>query len=147
MEGFSIIGDHGNYIKLSFKNVWGFPNQTSWLGGYDLNVILQVKSYNFSGNGDYYTSTGEIYQFYKQLETCNESLSGIAEYESQESPIKFTIQYTDFGHVTISGICEDIYNNNKLKFKFESDQSFIQQTLIELKAIVDRYGDMKGIKK
>ncbi|MBS1587933.1 MAG: hypothetical protein JSS82_20560 [Bacteroidetes bacterium] len=55
--------------------------------------------------------------------------------------------YDQLGHVDVSGsFSETNEYANELIFVFKSDQTFIANTLRELSAIVDKYGDMKGVK-
>lgn len=147
MEEFSIIGENDNHIIIEFTKVFGFPEKTSHFGGYELQASLKIKSGNFNLKSSYYTSTGELFMFYEQLKKINEKVSGKANYSSYEANLKLDIEYDKLGHVNVSGsFIENTFYNNKLSFEFETDQTFITQTINDLKVIVDKYGGLKGVK-
>ena len=50
--------------------------------------------------------------------------------------LEFLEFFSEYGH--------DI---NELKFEFETDQTFITETLNELQSITSKYGGMKGVIK
>jgi hypothetical protein len=148
MEGFSIIGENGNYLKVSFQEVYGFPELTCHWGGYELRATIELKSGNFAVTSIFWTSTGELYGFYKKLEACNEELNGSIEFSNYESNLEFSAKYDDLGHVHIEGRFYELGDfDNELKFGFNSDQSYISKTVGELKQIALKYGDMRGIEK
>lgn len=133
---------------MTFAEVFCFPETTCHWGGYDLSSIIEIKSRSFNVKSVLYTSTGQIYQFFQQLKSCNEKLSGTAKFVSYEGNLDFTAGYDNLGHVNIKGrFSEQNQFDNELKFEFTSDQTFIHSTVDELNLITDKYGDMKGIKK
>ncbi len=148
MEEFSIIGDNGNYIKITFQEVYGFPESTSHWGGYELRAALGIKSGNFLVKSIFWTSTGELFEFYKKLEACNEELKGSVDFANYEANLEFNVKYDNMGHVNIEGRFYELTElDNELKFEFTSDQSYMSITVGELKQIALKYGDMKGVKK
>ena len=70
MESFILKGENG-YIKIELEQVFDFPNTTCHWGGYDAKTKIEIKSGNFKVNSSFYTSTGEIYLFYKSLKEKN----------------------------------------------------------------------------
>ncbi|OGX85111.1 hypothetical protein BEN48_14995 [Hymenobacter glacialis] len=93
-----------------------------------------------------WTSTGEIFALHQQLHQCNESIAGNAAYTSCEGNLALTVQYDAMGHITIRGkFSEGNEYCNALDFEFQSDQTFVQMTLLELDLIVKKYGNLKGI--
>ena len=145
-EGFTIQGESGNFIRINFREVYGFPETTSVWGGYDLRSALEIKSSGFQVNAQLFTSTGELFLFYQQLQQCNNLLTGSAVYSSYEHDLAFAAQYDNMGHVNISGrFVEHREGDNELKFEFLTDQSFIQGTLSQLNGLVKKYGNMQGI--
>ncbi|MFD3003030.1 hypothetical protein ACFS7Z_21880 [Pontibacter toksunensis] len=148
MEEFSIRGDNRNYIKISFQEVYGFPESTCHWGGYEFRATFEIKSGSFTVKSIFWTSTGEMYEFYKKLKACNSELKGNVNFVNYEDNLDFTAKYDDLGHVKVQGRFNELDEfNNELIFEFNSDQSFISSTLEELKPLVLKYGDMKGIKK
>lgn len=146
MEEFSIKGT-GDFIRISFTKVYGFPDETCHWGGYDLRATLELQAGCFRVQDDFYTSTGEIYEFYEQLKLCNEQLNGLVKFQNYEANFEFTLEYDILGHVNVKGSFYDQTQfGNELRFEFNTDQSYIASTLIELKSLVEKYGDMKGIK-
>ncbi|MBS1532193.1 MAG: hypothetical protein JSU01_17960 [Bacteroidetes bacterium] len=149
MEEFAIQGG-SNFIKIIIDDVWGFPDQTGHWGGYDAKAGIEIKSGAFYVKSYLYTSTGEFYQLYEQLVKANQILKGEIYFMNYEENLKFDLIYDANGHISITGNFYDINSgnsDNRLEFGFESDQSYIQSTISQLKTIVDKYGGMKGINK
>ncbi|QHL89065.1 hypothetical protein GU926_17175 [Nibribacter ruber] len=147
MEEFSIKGENGNYLKITFQEIFGFPEKTCHWGGYELRATLEIKSGDFTAKSSLYTSTGEIYEFYTMLRDCNERLSGLASLENFEGELKLSIQFTNLGQVNVSGSLSKVDAlHNELNFELNSDQSYITGTIDELKKIVAKYGGMSGLK-
>lgn len=145
-EGFDIQGESGNFVRLTFREVYVFPETTSFWGGYELRSTLEIKSSGFRVNAQLFTSTGEIFLLYQQLQQCNELLTGRAAYSSSEQDFAFTAEYDNTGHITISGIfTERMTGDNALHFEFLTDQSFIQNTLFQLSKLFRKYGNMQGV--
>ncbi|WP_213188651.1 WapI family immunity protein [Cloacibacterium caeni] len=147
MEKLSIKGESGNFIEIIYLEVYGFPDNTSHFGGYDVLAKINLKSEDFTINSDFYTSTGEIYNFFENLEKCNKNLSGSVKFISCEDNLEFFVSYNNLGHVNING---SFHNhsilNNKLTFELISDQSYISETLKNFQPIIDKYGNNSGIK-
>ncbi len=147
MDTFTIKGE-ADYVKITFDEVYGFPNTTSPWGGYDTRSTLEIKSGNFSVKSTLWTSTGEIFEFFQQLKDCNNKLAGTATYNSYEGNLHISASYDNLGHVNISGnFSEQNQFDNELQFEFHTDQSFIKYTIEELEFVANKYGDMQGIKK
>ncbi len=146
MDSFTIKGDD-NFITITIEEVYEFPDKTCSWGGYDTRAIIEINSSNFRVKSHLYTSTGEMFVFFQQLKECNSKLTGTAIYQSYEGNLKFTASYDNLGHVSISGEFskQDILDN-RLRFTFNTDQSFIKYTIDELDLIASKYGDMEGVK-
>ena len=118
------------------------------MGGYDSESIIEIKSQNYFVKGALWTSTGELYDFYKKLEICQRELKGTVEYKSYEINLELNITYNYLGQIEITGkYSEYTQLKTKLAFEIKSDQTYIQNTLNELEIIADKYGDNKGVKK
>jgi hypothetical protein len=146
MEEFTIKGDNG-FLKINIDEVYGFPKITSPFGGYDIKNILEINSGNFGVKSTVYSTTGELFDFYEQLQKANEILKGNLYLRNFENNLDAEIKYDVNGRVTVLGnFREHSEFSNLLKFEFSTDQSYIQSTLKELKTIVEKYGGMQGVK-
>lgn len=147
MEGFTINSETA-FITVNFEEVYGFPYKTCHWGGYEVRTTLEIKSGNFIVKSTFWTSTGEIFEFFQLLKKCNNELKGSAVYRSYEDNLKIFATYDDLGHVNIKGnYFEHSQFDNRLYFHFVTDQTFIRKTVEELEIITNKYGDMKGIKR
>ena len=145
MDSFSIKGSSG-FIKIKIDEAYGFPNETSVFGGYDTRSKLKLKSTGFSVDSILWVSTGNIYDFYKELEATQRDLRGIARFTSYENNLSFEISYNEIGHVSISGEFQDnCVEENVLKFEILTDQSYLNRSLGKLRQMVEKYGDNRGI--
>jgi hypothetical protein len=145
MDSFTIKGG-SDFITVTLDNLFGFPEETSHWGGYDASAIAEIKSRSFYCKANFYTSTGELFNFYQDLKKCNQDLKGIAKYVSYEAHLELTLEYDTTGHVTVKGMfSEHSLYANELQFEFSSDQSHIKSTIDELNVLVDKYGNMEGI--
>jgi hypothetical protein len=148
MEQFTVHGENGSHITISFEEVYGFPESTCHWGGYDVRTGIKIKSGNFQVDSNLWTSTGEIHGLYESLKSCNADLKGTVTYISYEGNLELKIDYDNMGHAGVSGrFSEQSQLENELRFEFNSDQTYLNSTINELRVIVDKYGDMKGIKK
>ena len=147
MEEFSIKGENGNYLKISIQEVYGFPESTCHWGGYEFSASLEIKSGDFYFRSIFSASTGELYEFFKKLEICDRELKGSATFSNFENSLAFAITYSELGHVNVKG-SYSAYTEyvNELKFEFVTDQSYLSIAVEEIKQIVLKYGDMKGVK-
>jgi hypothetical protein len=146
MEEFIIQGG-ADFLKITFFKVFGFPESTCHFGGYDTQSIIEISSGNFKVRSSMYVTTGEIFEFYKKLSIANEELKGDVHFDNYEGNLSFNLRYNVNGHISIMGkYSEHSEFDNRLEFDFESDQTYIQHTLTQLRMIAVKYGDMKGIK-
>jgi hypothetical protein len=68
-------------------------------------------------------------------------------FTNYENNLVFDIVYDVNGIVKIEGNFSSLTSfDSNLKFEFNSDQSYIQSTLVQLEIIINKYGGMKGIK-
>ena len=146
MEKFEIKGEKG-FFRISLTRIIGFPETTSAFGGYDTESTIEVKSSNYYFKGLVWITTGNIFNFFQELEKCQKNLKGIAQLESYEKNLQLTVQYDELGHIVITGkFIENHIGRNILYFEIKGDQTFINSTISELETIYKRYGDNKGIK-
>jgi hypothetical protein len=62
MDEFVLEG-HGDFLKITFEEVFGYPNNTSPWGGYDTKSVLALEVDDFKVNSTFYVSTGELSSF------------------------------------------------------------------------------------
>lgn len=66
------------YIELLIDEVWGFPNETSYGGGYGAKGNHNIRARGYSVSAQHYFTTGELYRFLLELKCCYDTLSGIS---------------------------------------------------------------------
>ncbi|MCC8424032.1 hypothetical protein [Mucilaginibacter sp. UR6-11] len=144
MNDFTLNGDSGDFLKIAFNKVEGYPDTPGYFGGYDIESAVEIKSASFTVKSTMYSSTGEVCDFYSQLLKANDLLAGSVYLRNYEDNLDVEIKYDVNGHASVLG------NFSKwgqlLKFAFSTDQTYIQSTLQQLKFIVDKYGGAKGVK-
>jgi hypothetical protein len=143
-DEFIIRADNGQvYFKI--ETVYDFPEKTSSFGGYDTQSRLEITCSNYSVNGNLYITTGEIFEFYKQLKVCYASLKGSAKLTSYEGNLELNILFHGLGHAKVQGFFkEKLHEDNELKFDLSTDQTYLFQAISGLTDIVDKYGDNMG---
>jgi len=142
---FTIQGE-ADYIKFTYVEVFDFPDKTCHWGGYDSRVVLEIKSRNFYVKETFYTSTGELFEFAEELKVANEKIKGTVQFRSYEGNLEFSLAYDSHGHIAIKGQFSDQNEcSNELQFEFNSDQSFLNNTLNEISLITSKYGGMTGV--
>lgn len=149
MKAFEIIGSGQERIKLEILEVFGFPNETSFRGGYDIRCSLEINVGIYScRTNNYYAATSALYDFYMDLQNCYDKLNGKAIYSVYypENDFVLEVQFNQ-GKVHIHG---KYYDNplikNGLNFELFLDQSYFTDVLSDLRKIVSIFGDKKGVK-
>ena len=147
MEKFELKGENG-FVSIQITRVFGFPESTSPFGGYDTESTIEIKCSNYYIKGLVWITTGDIFNFYKEMKECQENLKGQAKLNSYENNLLSTLKYDEFGHVVLKGkFTEKYMEENTLEFELKSDQSFMNSTLKDLELLVSKYGDNTGITK
>ncbi len=145
MEKFELRGQDG-YIKMWIQQVFGFPNKTSYLGGYECIVGIEINIGNYNVKSEFFSTTVELFNFRNKFKTCHDELNGIAEFKSYEDNLELTVKYS-LGKVLIWGkFQENMSVDTILEYDFSTDQSYLQSTVSELNQIVEKYGGMKGVR-
>jgi len=146
MEEFELKGD-GGIITVRIDEVYGFPNETCFKGGYECKVGIEIKVGSYSVKSNFYTSTGELFKFYEKLKICQNELNGVAVFDSYESNLALTVKY-ESGKILICGkYQENLATDNILEFDFNSDQSYFKNSVEQFEQLFDKYGRMEGMKK
>ena len=145
MPAFVITGLNGS-IQLTMEKIFGYLEETSHFGGYEAWGTLHIKARGFTANDLCYFTTGELYTFYQQLQACYNSLTGKAILINTECNLELQCEFNKFGHVILTGRFQaDHIESNILHFEIKSDQTHIKNTLSQLEAVYDIFGDNKGI--
>lgn len=148
MDAFTIKGSNG-FFTITIQEVFGFPDTTSMLGGYDVrgNIDIQCgKIGRYSANGELYFSTGQIYTLFNQLKQAYEKLDGEVTFINEyDRTFKVKIAFNDKGHVFISGEFQEFtHESNRLFFEIDSDQTYLAASLKELEALTNKFGGLTG---
>lgn len=147
MLAFLMTGMDGS-IQLTIEEVFGYPHETSYGGGYGAKGNLTIQSGGFSANSPHYFTTGELYSFYQQLQDCYNHLTGIATLENTERELELQCEFNKFGHVILTGRFQaSPTEKNILQFELKSDQTQVKDTLSQLKSVYEVFGDNKGISR
>lgn len=146
MDEFELKGQDG-FIKIQIIELFDFPERISCFGGYDCIVSIEIIAFPFNAKSKFYTTTGELFEFYQKLKKCHTDLNGSAVFDSYEENLNLTVKYV-FGKVKVYGkFQENLASDNKLIFELNSDQSYLSSSMIQLEKITEKYGGMQGIEK
>jgi hypothetical protein len=145
MLAFSLEGED-SYIELTIEEVWGYPNETSYGGGYGAKGKLTIKEGEYSvNNAAHYFTTGELYKFLQELQQCYEKLEGVAYLGNTEHELDLKCTFNRKGHVVINGRFQSRQDiETILIFEIRSEQTQILAAIFALKAVVKIFGDDKG---
>jgi hypothetical protein len=148
MDKFIIVTENGHLI-FYYDKVLKFPDEVSPFGGYDVDGQLEIKCDNYFVKGKITFTTGEIYSFFSQLKQVYNSLKGIAQFDSFEYQLSFTLKIHKLGHIDIIGeYSEGLFSKKtKLKFELAGDQTYLLKCINDNKAVINKYGDQQGVFK
>lgn len=135
---FCLRGDDGK-ICLELNKSFGFPDETSIEGGYDIvcTVTIDAGAYHAKFT-PYYSATEPVFRFCKELQDCYNTLEGTASYAlAYETDLKFDVQMLSRGKAIIVGIFQaDSSRENILQFEINTDQSYF-------KSVIDEIGEFR----
>lgn len=150
MEIFCLYGrNRTEKIRLELNEVIGFPNGTSYEGGYDIICTLQIDIGCYCVTCDRYVSTtGALYRFAEELSECYKTLSGRAAYHLLlDDDLSFTVAMTTNGHAVVKGNFQERPDkNNVFAFEMETDQTCLLPVLQGIGRLQDTYGGMQGVR-
>jgi len=147
MEIFCLRGYGSEKILLKLSSVMGFPDSTSYEGGYDILCTLEIDVGCYGVKCEkYYSATGALYRFADQLRSCYETLQGQAEYRLLlEDDLTFTVAMTSKGHAHVTGAFRQRpHVQNVLTFEMETDQTFFPPVIQGIDELKKRYGGFQG---
>ena len=136
-----------DFIELTIDEVFGYPNETSYGGGYGAKGRLTVNAAEYAVNeAIHYYTTGELYRFMLQLEQCYKSLTGTAILENTERELELECRFHKMGHISFVGSFQGNQSiSNILTFEMRSDQTQLPGVIASLKKVFKVFGDNQGI--
>ncbi|HEM5128998.1 TPA: hypothetical protein U1278_000754 [Streptococcus suis] len=130
---FKLEGHNGDYFCLEG---WPLSMGYSSDGGISIEANLYVSVGVFQINGaKVYLSTTLLEKLFQDLYLMHGSLSGQAYYKPQfDDELQFDISILKGGKLQLKGVYQEYsYNFSLMKFEMESDQTFLANSLLELK--------------
>jgi hypothetical protein len=137
---------NNEHLRLMIDEVFGFPNEIAYGGGYGVRgrIDIQVGPYNVHASHCF--TTGELYDFYCQLQKCYDSVSGEAILTNTEQELELKLSFDKSGKVFVIGQYQarlDI--SNRLCFNMITDQTYLSEVLVNLKNVYKKFGDKRGV--
>jgi hypothetical protein len=126
-----IEGENGAKVTILVNSSEG--NDSDWLS---CNVRIVVKGFDCSYRCSFQKVDFE--RFHTCLSNSLKSLGGSAVFDTCEESLFLRISFTKLGRAGVGGKGVDIDNfSNQIIFYFESDQSYLQKTIVQLKKVLD----------
>jgi hypothetical protein len=147
MTAFSIPG-YGEKLELTILEVFGFPQEITYPGGYYAKGKIEIKSGSYYVLAEHCFTTGELWTFKNALKACYKEFSGEVELNSTESELELVVEFSYTGKVKIRGsFRERLDIGNKLLFEFESDQTCMLSAIRDLERVEKVFGDDLGVRR
>lgn len=134
------------YLRLTIDEVFGFPNEIAYGGGYGArgSLDIQVGPYNVHANHCF--TTGELYDFYCQLQKCYDSISGESILTNTDQELELKLSFDKTGKIFVTGEFQSRLDiSNRLCFEMTTDQTYISDVLADLRKVYQKFGDSSGI--
>ena len=139
---------YNEHISLDISQVYGFPDEITYGGGYYAQGNLDICVGSYSVCAKHSFTTGELYDFYCQLQKCYDAISGEAILENVDHELELKLTFQKTGKVLVAGMFQELPSvDTRLHFEMVRDQSAIAGVLRELKNVYSILGDKKGIIK
>lgn len=146
MTAFLLRGDGNDHIGLQITEVYGFPNEIAYGGGYGAQGILDIHSGPYKVYANHYFTTGELYKFYCQLQNNYNNIYGESILQNSDKKLQLKLSIVKTGKVIAIGEFQAYPDSiSKLCFEIHSDQTEIAAMLHDLNHVHQIFGDMKGI--
>jgi hypothetical protein len=136
------VNVRGEGFLLRF-DVLGYEGERRGEDSYDDNWLSGTVTLEFTRSATFRAKCSTAWQtvefavFHEALRTLLDDLTGTATFSTIEDQMEVTIRL-DGGKGTIEGHVEE-HAMASVEFEAETDQSFLGQTLIELRAVTSRY--------
>lgn len=137
-----VRGENGFVLRF---DVMGYESQRhggdsyddNWLAGTVTLEFARPPAATFKAKCSTSWQTTEFAGFQEALRTLLDDLTGTASFSTIEDQVELTIQL-EGGKGTVEGRVEE-HAMASTEFEAETDQSFLAQTLRELRAVTDKY--------
>jgi hypothetical protein len=136
MENIIEIRSSNNHLRLSLEKNYG---KAPFNKAVDLCFSLNIKCHEyFVESGTVYLDSRVLSEFARDLEKSQINLNGVAKlYHEYEKNFELEIVFLKLGQVTVQGkYYGNYYNGTELTFNFETDQTFIGNTIRDIKSLV-----------
>jgi hypothetical protein len=147
MLAFEFKGIDDDFVRLTVDEVFGYPKEICYAGGYGAKGRLSIQADGFIlEEVEHYFGTGELYDFMKQLETCYADVAGTATLNNTEKELSLECRFDKLGHIKVTGeFTKNTERNNRLYFDIHSDQTQVIAVLDALRHIAALFGDKRGV--
>lgn len=134
MYEISILADCGEFLKLSVAGR-SHPDCDDYWDGNWLRALVDVRAGGFRGSVEGDIRAEELVAFHAQLVQLQQSLEGLAAYDTLEDWLSIRATGDGQGHIEIRCVVLDQPGiGNKLEFILASDQTYMKQTIDQLLA-------------
>ena len=135
-----VIRGHRGQVHIEVAN-YARPDSTTGMDANWLACKCEVAVQEFSCNLNLSLTTADFVQFLAELDVAFRLLKGTAVFATLEGGLKLEIIFKTAGHVDVFGSVRSQISSRRrtLSFAFESDQSFLSQTLDGLRAVVRQF--------
>lgn len=135
------VGGHAACVTVE---VFGYENPSAedisdanWIR---CQVKVKIGEREFSADFPASLTTHDFAQFREELDTVLGSLDGTASFLTDEEALCLSVVVHGTGRAEVKGVAQVCDNPQaSLNFSFESDQSFLNQTLHDLQALIEKF--------
>lgn len=132
MEALKLAGETG-FIHLRADDACAVPGYTE--SGNECRADVTIESWNYRVSGKVWCDKEEVGRFVDQLRRCYEAVGGTAAFRSAQGHLTFQVAFSRNGEVSIEGAFRETFaEGNELRFRIQTDQSFIGAALSEVTA-------------
>jgi hypothetical protein len=137
-ELIKFAGEHGSLtIEVHGYQHPGVEDQddANWL-----SCTLTVKAGPITGGYKSSFTTYDLIRLHDDLKNVLTTLTGVVSFENTESDIEFNIEFNKRGGAAVNGVAHpNRWQGASLRFRLETDQSTLSQTLRQLEAVLRRF--------
>ena len=136
MSTMRLSGDRGGVIAIAVQ-AYQYRDATAYYDANWLNCWIEVAAGAFSSNYRATLTAPDFTRFHGELAAIVDSLEGTAAFVCMEPWIEFTVTMGARGSATVKGKADsELRQRTVLSFEFTTDQSYLQQTLVDLKQLI-----------
>lgn len=116
-----------------------FPESHDFLDGNWLDCSINFHISAFNGEFECRLRAEEFQTFYDDVCKLDETLIGIAEFSTMEEQVELVLEGDGKGHVAVKGFLMDPRRENRLEYRFNIDQTYLEGLRRELHRLVEHY--------